>query len=98
MIIVIARLTVKPDKKQELFGFAQALIAATRQEAGCISYTLLEDPFDAAKCAFVEEWENKQALERHFTTPHMKQWRQESADLLADKTEITLYQGEETNL
>jgi len=98
MLVVIATLTVKVDKKAELFALAQELISATRAEQGCISYMLLDNPYDGTACVFLEEWADKQALERHFTTPHIHEWRQKSAELLAGKTDIKLYQGEETKL
>ena len=98
MLIVIATLAVKLGKKSELFALAQDLITATQAEEGCISYVLLDNPYDEAACIFLEEWVDKQALERHFTTPHIREWRQKSAELLAGKTDIKLYQGEETKL
>lgn len=98
MIIVIAQLSVKPGKKAEVFALAQDLIAATRAEEGCISYTLLDDPADAGSCSFVEEWSDKQALKKHFTTPHIQKWREQSADLFAGQTVIKLYEAEKTTL
>ena len=98
MLVVMAQLTVKPGKKAELFGLAKELIAATRAEEGCVSYSLLDDPYDESVCTFVEEWVDRQALERHFGTPHIKAWREKSADLMAGKMAIKLYQAEATKL
>lgn len=98
MLVVIAKLSVKPGKKAELFAAAQDVIKGTRAEAGCVSYTLFDDPSDEGSCSFVEEWVDKAALEQHFLTPHIKAWRQASAELLAGKTALTLYQAEETTL
>jgi len=98
MIVVLAKLTVKEGKKAELFELARPLMAATRQEAGCVSYTLMDDWSDPARCVFVEEWTDKKALQQHTATPHIKEWRQKSRDLLAAPTEIKLYEAEETAL
>ena len=98
MIVVTAQLTVQAGKKAELLELARDLIAATRQETGCISYLLLEDPFDLNKCVFVEEWKDKQALEEHFKTSHISKWRNESKDLLVAAVELKLYEAEETKL
>ncbi|MBP2626193.1 MAG: Antibiotic biosynthesis monooxygenase [Firmicutes bacterium] len=98
MLVVIATLTVKSGKKAELFAFAQDLITATRAEQGCISYVLLDNPYDAGVCVFLEEWADKQALERHLTTSHIREWRQKSAELLTGKIDVKLYQGDETKL
>lgn len=98
MVVVMAKLSVKPDKKAELLALARDVIAATRKEPGCISYSLMEDPYDAGTCLFVEEWTDKKALEAHLTMAHLAEWRAKSKDLLAGKTAIKLYQAEETSL
>jgi len=98
MLVVIAKLTVKAGKKAELLSLAQDLIIATQAEHGCISYVLLDNPYDEASCVFVEEWVDKDALERHFVTPHIREWRQKSAELLARNSDVKLYQGEQVPL
>ena len=98
MLIVVAKFTVKPGKKQEIIQLAQELIAATRQEAGCISYNLLEDPYQENGMVFFEEWADKQALQSHFTMPHIAEWRQKSADLKEGPSELSLYAAEKTKL
>ncbi len=98
MVIVIAKMTVKPGGKPEIFALAQDLIAATRGEAECISYELLDDPYDANNCVFVERWTDKEALVQHLKTPHIKEWRQKSITLLAKPTTIKLFQSEEIDL
>ncbi|AJQ25486.1 putative quinol monooxygenase [Pelosinus fermentans] len=95
MVIVIARQTLKFGKKVELFALAKDVIAATRKEEKCISYELLDDPYDDNRCAFVERWVDKEALVEHLKTPHLNEWRQKSANLLAEKTTIELYQSDE---
>lgn len=98
MIVVVAKFMVKPEKKAELLALAKDLIANTLLEAGCISYTLLEDPYIDGGMVFLEEWVDKQALERHFTTAHIAEWRQKSADLKHGPSVINLYQAETTKL
>lgn len=98
MIIVIAQLSVKPGKKAEVFALARDLMTATRAEQGCISYTLFDDPSDEGSCSFVEEWSDKQALQNHFTTPHIQKWREQSKDLFAGTMVIKLYEAQATTL
>lgn len=95
MIIVLAKVTVKEGKKGELLALAKPLLAATRQEEGCVSYALLDDPFDPQSMRFVEQWKDKQALEQHLTTPHVREWREKQKDLLAAPTAIQRYEGQE---
>lgn len=98
MIVVIAKMKVKMGRKAEVFSLAQDLIIATRTEKGCISYELLDDPYDVSSCVFVEQWTDKEALRQHLKTPHISAWRKESETLLSEKTTIQLYQAEETGL
>lgn len=98
MLVVLAKLTVKPEKKGELLEYAKALITATILEEECISYELLEDPYDASNLMFVERWTGKNALDKHQQTPHIQLWRQQSLPLLAEKTVVRLYHSEEIKL
>lgn len=98
MIIVLARLTVQADKKTELLALAQNVIAATRQESGCLSYSLLDDRYNPTACMFVEQWQDKPALQQHLQTAHIREWRQKSKDLLAAATVIKVYEAEEAAL
>jgi quinol monooxygenase YgiN len=52
-------------------GLASRVAAASRAEAGCISYRLYEDTELENEFAFVEEWDSIEALQRHFATTHV---------------------------
>ena len=64
MVIVIAKVPVKPECKKALLDLAQGVMAATRAEEGCISYTLLDNTYDSGQCVFVEEWADLDALRK----------------------------------
>lgn len=98
MIVVIAKVSVKPERKQELLKLAEGVIAATRAEEGCISYTLLDNPYDPGGCLFVEEWTDLPALQKHAASAHIADWRKQSRDLMTAKTTVKVYQGEEVSL
>ena len=98
MIIVFAKVAVKEGKKDELLALATPLMAATRKEEGNVSYTLFDDRFDPHSLMFVEEWQSKEALKKHMTTPHIAEWRQKQKEFLAGPTQIKLYEGQETAL
>ena len=98
MVIVLAKVSVKPECKQELLNLAQNVIASTRAEEGCISYTLLDNTYDPGSCVFAEEWTDLPALQKHASSTHIAEWRKQSKDLLSAKTIVTVYQGEEVKL
>ena len=94
MVIVIAKVPVKPECKKELLDLAQGVMEATRAEDGCISYTLLDNTYDPAQCIFVEEWADLDALRKHAASAHIAEWRKQSRELTAERTAVTVYQGE----
>ena len=47
----------------------------TRKEAGCVSYAFYTDVEDPGRIRVFEEWESGEALDRHFATPHMAEFR-----------------------
>ena len=71
MIVVVGRVRTDTDRRAELVRVGQAVAAASRAEAGCISYRLYEDTEIENEFVFVEEWENDEALQQHFATTHV---------------------------
>ncbi len=76
MIVVVGRVQTDAEKREALVHVGQAVAAASRQEAGCISYRLYEDIERANEFVFVEEWEDNDALQRHFATSHVREFMQ----------------------
>ena len=71
MIVVVGRVRTDADKRAELVRVGQAVAAASRAEAGCISYRLYEDTEVENEFVFVEEWDSSEALQQHFATTHV---------------------------
>jgi quinol monooxygenase YgiN len=71
MIVVVGRVRTDADRREELIRVGQAVAAASRTEPGCITYRIYEDIEVPNDFVFVEEWEDDEALQRHFATPHI---------------------------
>jgi quinol monooxygenase YgiN len=76
MIVVVGRVRSDADKREALMRVGQAVAAASRAEAGCISYRLYEDTEVDNEFVFVEEWDSDEALKRHFATAHVREFLQ----------------------
>jgi quinol monooxygenase YgiN len=76
MIVVVGRVRTDADKRESLVAIGQAVAAASRKEAGCVSYRVYEDTELENEFVFVEEWESSEALERHFATSHIAEFMQ----------------------
>jgi quinol monooxygenase YgiN len=71
VIVVVGRVRTDGEKRTALVEVGQAVAAASRTEAGCISYRLYEDIELENEFVFVEEWESREALQQHFETAHV---------------------------
>ncbi|ASP32540.1 putative quinol monooxygenase [Labrenzia sp. VG12] len=86
MIFVIATLQTTEENRQQLISASQICIEATRREDGCLSYDLHQSVSDPNTLVFVERWQDRQALEAHFATPHLSAWREAARPLVVDKS------------
>ncbi|HSC95443.1 MAG TPA: putative quinol monooxygenase, partial [Burkholderiales bacterium] len=94
MIHVIAVVTVKPGKREEVLRHWRQIVPAVRAEQGCIEYGAAIDADPALPVqtkygpdAFVvvEKWESMDALSAHAVAPHMKAYGAKTKDLLASR-------------
>jgi len=91
MIIVVASITTKPGQRAEFLDIFKANAIKVREEDGCIEYLPTIDldtnvaiqVRDAAVVTVVERWRDFDALNAHFTAPHMLEYRKKTKDLVA---------------
>ena len=75
MILVAGTIKYQPGAIERLKSAMQKMVAATRQEDGCINYDFAVDVADPDTLIIFERWRDRQALEAHFQTTHMAAWR-----------------------
>lgn len=88
---VIARVKARSDYVAQVRDVLRALVDATRQESGCLSYELLQNNSDPTEFVFVERWANAQAEQAHFVTPHLLSALKQLVGLLASEPQIGRY-------
>jgi quinol monooxygenase YgiN len=71
MIVVTAYVQTDDERHAQMIEIGQAVAHASRAEDGCIGYRVCQDTEDPNTIVFVEEWEDDDALQRHFATPHV---------------------------
>src|SRR5687767_4335220 len=95
MIHVIAVLTTKPGKRDEVLTHFRANIPAVLAEKGCIEYAPAVDADPALPIqakygpdtfVVIEKWEDMDALEAHGAAPHMVAFGVKVKDLMASRT------------
>lgn len=89
--IIGAKLTIKADKVDDFIAAAKTIIAASRAEPGCVSYTLYQDPYNKTVFFFFEEWKDQAAIDTHFAMPHFKAFGAAIKDLVDGPPAITIY-------
>ncbi len=91
MIVIVAKNFVADGKTDEFKALTKSLIAASRKEEGCISYSLFEDIHDKNILTFIEEWKSEEAIQIHNNTPHFTSTVPKLGPLTAKPTEVNLY-------
>ena len=91
-VTVVARIKVKAGMEEKVKQKVMALAVPTRSEPGCINYDLHQSVDDKSLFLLYENWASKDDLDKHFEMPYLKAWREEAKDLVAQPTEVTLWE------
>jgi len=94
MVHVLAVITTKPGKRDEVLGIFNANVPAVHAEDGCIEYGATIDHENAGDIqtkfgddtfVVIEKWSSLDALKAHGIAPHMKAYGEKIKDLQADR-------------
>ena len=75
MILVAGTIKYQPGAIERLKPAMQKMVAATRKEDGCINYDFAVDVTAPDTLILFERWRDQAALQAHFQTAHMAEWR-----------------------
>src|SRR4051794_29805445 len=92
MIHVVAIITAKPGKRDEVLAHFRANMPAVHAEAGCIEYGPAIDAeggpgakYGADTFVVIEKWESLDHLKAHAASPHMQAYGAKTRELLANR-------------
>ena len=88
---VVARITAKPDKVQDVRAILLGFVDPTRAEQGCVVYELLQNRTDPTDFTFVEEWASDAAFEAHHKSAHITAGFPKLQPLVAVAPDIRTY-------
>ncbi|WP_395345312.1 putative quinol monooxygenase [Variovorax sp. UC122_21] len=94
MIAVLGHIEVEPRAAERLRQLGMRLERATRAEPGCRHYAIGFDAQVAGRAWLSELWDDDGALQAHFETPHMKEFRADLAALPGLAFDATRYRVE----
>ncbi|MGH1359449.1 MAG: putative quinol monooxygenase [Burkholderiaceae bacterium] len=94
MIHVVALITAKPGRREDILTEFRANIPAVQAEDGCIEYGPVIDADGVGRFQtqlgedtfmVVEKWASLDALKAHAVAPHMAAYAAKVKDLIADR-------------
>lgn len=91
MIVIAGNAPIDPSKREQAKIAMKTMMDATLQEDGCITYQFLFNPWNDAEVRIFEEWETQDALDAHFQTDHMAEFRKALPSFLTGKFAIKRY-------
>lgn len=81
-VIVAGWMDYAPGDRDTMLEHLVELGHRTRaEEPGCLDYAMTADPTDERRIRVYERWASQQALDEHFATPHIKDFRTAVAEL-----------------
>lgn len=91
LLTVVAEITAKAGKEDQLQRTLLGLIGPTRQEEGCVQYDLHVSTDSPGRFVFFENWTSRELLDRHLASEHLRAFIGVADDLLAEPPRILTY-------
>ena len=95
MIIVAGSFRIPPSMIEVVRPVMETMILASRDEEGCIEYSYALDVLDKGLVRVIEKWRDRAALEAHFRTAHIAEWRAQVSSLAMSERELTAHEADD---
>ena len=92
MIIIAGTISIDPERIDTAMAAAHRVMEGTRSESGNIEYVFTVDSVTPGVLRVFERWESQEALDTHFTTPHMAEFMAAMGDFGVTGTDVTKYE------
>lgn len=79
MLLIVGEVRLPVGRVQAAKPAMEQVIAASREEAGCLDYAYAEDVLDPGLIRVKETWLSKAAFDEHSASSHMARWRSSEA-------------------
>lgn len=91
MLLVIGRVRCAPEQRDELVALLQKMQQDSRREDGCLRYGFFAAVEDPLSFVAVEEWADREALDRHFAEPHLQEFAGRLLELVSSQPEVAIH-------
>ena len=91
-LLIAGTVRVPPDNLERLKPHMEKMLAASRAEDGCVTYSYAVDVQDPGLIRVFEAWRDQAAIDAHFQAPHMAEWRAAWPALGVTDRRLSLYE------
>jgi quinol monooxygenase YgiN len=92
VLLVIGRVRCDSEKREELIALLRHMQDDSRREEGCLRYGFFAAVEDEHSFIAVEEWQDREALDRHFTQPHLHEFSRRLLELVSEQPEVAIHE------
>ena len=92
MLLVVGRVRCEAEKRDELVELLEKMQDDSRREEGCIRYGFFAAVEDPVSFIAVEEWADREALDRHFAQPHLQEFAVGLLELVSERPEVAIHE------
>jgi quinol monooxygenase YgiN len=96
LIVVIGRVRCEPEQRERMVALLERMQEDSRREEGCLRYGFFAAVEDRLTFVAVEEWADREALNRHFAQPHLHEFAAELLELVSKRPEVAIHEVAET--
>lgn len=96
MLLIVGTVRLSPANFERARPAMRRMVEASRAEAGCLEYSYAEDVLDPGLIHVKELWQDQLALDQHFASKHIAQWRKAWPDLQIGERNLRLYDVSES--
>jgi quinol monooxygenase YgiN len=92
VILVIGRVRCEEENRDELVSLCETMQDESRREDGCLRYGFFAAIEDPLSFVAVEEWADREALDRHFAQPHLREFTRGLLEIVSRRPEVAIHE------
>lgn len=91
MYIVVVHSRIQPEHVERFREVTVRNAEASRREAGCVRFDVLQQADDPTRFTFIEMFESEEAGTVHRESGHFRQWLEEAVPLMVEPRTRVIY-------
>jgi len=92
VIVVIGRVSCEPEQRERLVALLERMQEESRREEGCIRYGFFAAVENPHTFIAVEEWADREALDRHFEQAHLQEFAAGLLEVVSARPEVAIHE------